>query len=180
MTTQIYFCWRCCCRCCYVCYSACFIVRIELSGLPVIQAASANQRVQNSNPRENPEEWPPYLAYMFKLGNTAKDRWIPNKTFEISIDPRSLMTTDVSGNRTRMRQITFNLNAGIRMKSSCIPPVITAPHGGRVESLWDCNYGRQGLGKRRTLYCPIFDFPLENSCCFPWGKPGATESRYQA
>ena len=38
-----------------------------------------------------------------------------------------------------------HLIAGISPKSSSIPPVITAPHGGQIESLWDCNYGRRGL-----------------------------------
>ena len=55
------------------------------SGLPITQAASANQKVTNDIPREKPEEWPPSLAHKLKHRHRAKDWWIPYKTGEKKI-----------------------------------------------------------------------------------------------
>ena len=40
----------------------------------------------------------------------------------------------------------IHLNSEVRLKLSCIPPVNTEQHCGQIESLWECNYGRWGLG----------------------------------
>ena len=49
-------------------------------GLPMTQAASANQNVTDNIPHGKPKEWPSCLAHKLKHNNRGKDLWIPNKT----------------------------------------------------------------------------------------------------
>ena len=69
------------------------------------------------------------------------------KSFKLSKGPCSLMMRDSSSNQ--MKQSVFTkLNAGIRFKAMCTPPINTPPHSDQTESLWDSNCGRQGLDLR--------------------------------
>ena len=66
-----------------------------------------------------------------KDSNGLKNRLIPNRTFKrrhMFIDDE-----DISCNQRRQITIIWML---FRLKSSCIPPVNTGPHGGQIENLW--------------------------------------------
>ena len=56
---------------------------------------------------------------------------------------------------SQIRQTSFN--AEFRLKSWCILLVNVARHGGQIESLRECNYGRWGLGLcgEPSVECPI-------------------------
>ena len=116
-------------------------VKMESSGLPITRAASANQNITNSIPCEKPEEWPPFFAYWLRYSNRAKDWWVLNKTFKVSNDASSSMMRDI--NYKQMRQITF-----VSMHESDLDH---HAHGGLIESLWDCNYGRNRLALCRDF-----------------------------
>ena len=59
-------------------------ITMEGSGLPITQAASANQNLSNNCLHEKPKEWPPCLALKLRHGSRVKDWWIPIKTFKPS------------------------------------------------------------------------------------------------
>ena len=88
-----------------------------------------------------------------------------NNNFKVSNGARSLMTTDISC--CQMKQITIICVAGVRLDSSCLPPLSTIPHGGDIERLW---------GKRRGLklsaespIVPLQDTYTSTSFTHVWG-----------
>ena len=66
--------------------------------------------------------------------------------------------TGYEGYRLQSREANhIHINTGVRLRSSCIPPVSTVPCGGGIESLWDCNYGWWGSelsAEASVLICP--------------------------
>ena len=69
---------------------------VTASGLPIIQPASANQKVTNNTPCEKPLKWLPYLANDQALSNRTKHWGIPSQPFKLSTGARSLITRDIS------------------------------------------------------------------------------------
>ena len=56
---------------------------VEGSGLPVTQAAPANQNIAQKVPCEKLLEWPPCSAVKLKQSNRVSNCWILNKTFKV-------------------------------------------------------------------------------------------------
>ena len=69
---------------------------LEISGLPILRAASANQNVTNNIPREKPEERPPCLADTHKKNERVMDS-------EQNFD-KNFWRTYSNGERYRLQQ----------------------------------------------------------------------------
>ena len=90
----------------------------RVPGLPITRAASANQHIAINISREKPEGWPPCLPHKLTRSVRATDWRILNKTFKVS--------NDRDDQKYRLRSTEANyipLKAGIRLLSSCVPPV---------------------------------------------------------
>ena len=78
------------------------------------------------------KEWLSCLHHQRKKSNRAKDWSVLNKQHPTFTDAEKYQLQPIEVNY-------IHLITGFRLRSSCIP------HGGHIESLWECNDGRQGL-----------------------------------
>ena len=106
---------------------------------------SAKQNKQQQQQRQN-EQWPPLCTHNLKRSNRTGKNWFkPNKTFKTSYDARAFTTRDT--NHDPIKQITFicmlesdsiycsfyrSTQYLMVVRSPCIPPVNTIPHGGQI------------------------------------------------
>ena len=99
-------------------------------------ASSADQNTTINVLSEKPKHWLIYFPHRLKLGSRENDRLILNKTFQISIGTRSLMSRYTSYNQMKQLTVCIHMNAVFRLQSSFIPPVNTdIRQGGQIVSL---------------------------------------------
>ena len=113
--------------------SSCPVISTPSSGMPVNHpSASANQSVTSNIPLEKPEQWPPcWSQNLSDRQNLKNTSWSP-------------FTDDVDVCAAIKPIKRYRWNAGFRLRSSSIPLVNTAKHGGQIKSLWERNYGKRG------------------------------------
>ena len=68
-----------------------------------------------------------FFFHKLKQNNGAKDLFDPNNM--LSNDARAQTMRNMS---RKFKAKYIHLNAGIRLKLPCIPPVNTVPHGGQI------------------------------------------------
>lgn len=106
----------------------------EGSGLPITQAASANQDVTNDILREKPEDWRPCSPHKLKHSNRTGlvgSRQNLQRQWQCAFDRYQLESNEANH---------IPLNTGFRLKPPCSPPVSTVQHAGQTESLWESNW----------------------------------------
>ena len=97
-------------------------------------AVSASQNIKINIPRENPYGWRPF----FSLTSYGIATELNNGGFRINLQNRLRRTfTDNGRDRLQHNEANcINLNAGLRLESSYIPPVRTVPlYAGQIESV---------------------------------------------
>ena len=81
--------------------------------------------------------------------------------------------TFIDNDTYQLKQYCNHWNAGIRLKSSCIPPVCTVPHGGQIESLWGKKRGLEVSAEFSIDYCWVYSvsIALPRWLTFSWWGP---------
>ena len=140
---------------------------IQDSWQPITRASPANHSVTNNNTlRENAKEWPPCSAHKLQHSNREKGWWTRNETFTLRSGARSLSTSDVSCDEVRQKYI--HLEAGIRLRSPCIPPVNTVPRGGQIIVHSTCKHSTTWWSDHRAFHQSTqYDMAVRSSCIPP-------------
>ena len=126
----------------------------DACGLPIAEHFQRIRPLRVIFRAKNPKSDRCFLfCFVFSLKlmqcNVPKDRLGPNKTFKNKWwstfnDHKKTLAAKKQQQKTHH----IHLNAGIKLNSSCIPPVSTLAHGGQIESLLRKKRGLQLMSLR--------------------------------